>query len=64
MNVRSFFTDIGAIVYFAKIIEWEFPNFSVSRCFDALLNLQNILEKQGCIESREHRFFLVCKKFN
>lgn len=23
------FKDIGAIVYFAKIIEWEFPNFSV-----------------------------------
>jgi SAM-dependent methyltransferase len=56
------FFDVGAVVYFAKIIEWEFPGFTVSECFNALLKLQRILEEQGCIESREHRFYLVCIK--
>jgi len=56
------FVDVGAVVYFAKIIEWEFPGFSVNRCFDALLGLQKIIEEKEYIESREHRFFLVCKK--
>lgn len=56
------FTDVGAIVYFAKIIEWEFPNFSVSKCFDALLQLQKLMEAQGFVESREHRFLMVCAK--
>jgi hypothetical protein len=56
------FSDVGAVVYFSKIIEWEFPGFSVQKCFDALLGLQKIIEEQNYIESRAHRFFLVCKK--
>ena len=56
------FTDVGAVVYLAKTIEWEFPGFSVHRCFDALLGLQNTIEEQAYIESREHRFYLICKK--
>ncbi|MCL2408772.1 MAG: class I SAM-dependent methyltransferase [Oscillospiraceae bacterium] len=56
------FLDVSAVVYYAKIIEWEFPAFSVDSCFDALLNLQNILEKQGYIEACWHRFYLVCKR--
>ena len=56
------FTDVGAVVYFAKVIEWEFMGFSVERCKDRLLQLQSLIEKQGYIESREHRFILVCRK--
>ncbi|SHI44513.1 class I SAM-dependent methyltransferase [Lutispora thermophila] len=56
------FFDIGALVYFAKIIEWEFPNFSVERCYEKLCQLQSILEKQGFVESREHRFIIVARK--
>lgn len=56
------FYDIGALVYFAKIIEWEFPGFSVESCFDALCQLHDVIEKQGCVESKEHRFLLVLKK--
>jgi len=59
---KLLFSDIGAIVYFAKIIEWEFPGFSVQRCFNALMGLQKTIEEQAYVESREHRFFLVCKK--
>lgn len=56
------FFDIGALVYFAKIIEWEFPEFSVERCFEKLLSLQSIVESNGCVESVEHRFLIVAKK--
>jgi SAM-dependent methyltransferase len=59
---RIRFADVGAVIYFAKIIEWEFPNFSVKRCLLSLQTLQNLIEEQGYIESRGHRFFLVCKK--
>ena len=53
------FSDVGAVVYFAKIIEWEFPGFSVERRFDALLRLQGELEERGFVESRGHRFYAV-----
>ena len=56
------FYDVGALVWFARIIEWEFPGFSVERCRDRLLRAQELLERNGCIEGRIHRFLLVCKK--
>lgn len=56
------FFDIGALVWFARIIEWEFPGFSVERCRDRLLRAQQLLERNGCVEGRIHRFMLVCSK--
>ena len=56
------FSDVGALVWFARIIEWEFPGFSVERCRDRLLRAQELLERNGCIEGRIHRFLLVCEK--
>jgi SAM-dependent methyltransferase len=58
----SRYYDIGALVYYCKIIQWEFPNFSVERCLEPLLNLQKELEEKGYIESIEHRFFIVAIK--
>jgi len=56
------FYDIGALVYFAKIIEWEFSNFSVDRCFDNLYELKKELEQKGYVSGTEHRFLIVAKK--
>ncbi|WP_410771039.1 class I SAM-dependent methyltransferase [Fontibacillus sp. BL9] len=56
------FFDIGALVYFAKIIEWEFPGFSVDRCFGQLCKLQESLNQDGFVTSREHRFFILTRK--
>lgn len=56
------FFDVGALVWFARIIEWEFPDFSVDSCLDQLLNAQKILEKNGCIQGRIHRFLLAAQK--
>ena len=56
------FYDIGALVFFARIIEWEFPDFTVERCFDKLYELQQKLERDGYVESIEHRFFIEAIK--
>ena len=56
------FYDVGALVWFARIIEWEFPGFEVEKCLDRLHAAQALLEKQGFIEGRIHRFLLVAKK--
>lgn len=55
------FYDVGAIVYFAKIIQWEFPGFSVDNCFSELCQLHEELKEKQYIESYEHRFIVVCK---
>lgn len=56
------FFDIGALTYYAKIIEWEFPNFSVKKCFDGLVKAQKIIEETGEICGTQHRFLIVAKK--
>lgn len=45
-----YFYDVGALVYFAKIIEWEFPGFSVDACFGNLCKLQKELDANGFIK--------------
>ena len=56
------FYDVGALVWFARIIQWEFPDFSVDTCLEGLLNAQKILEQKGCIEGKIHRFLLVAQR--
>lgn len=59
---QAYYYDVGAFVYMAKIIEWEFPGFSIERCFDKLLELQRQVETQGYFTSKEHRYLLVLRK--
>lgn len=56
------FYDVGAFVWFARIIEWEFPDFSVDKCFSQLLEMQKRIDADGKIEGTIHRFLIVAKK--
>lgn len=56
------FYDVGALVWFARVIEWEFRGFSVERCLPGLLKAQRTLEQTGCIEGTIHRFLLTVRK--
>ena len=56
------FYDVGAFVWFACIIEWEFPGFSVERCFDKLLKMQKVIEEKGEIKGTVHRYLIAARK--
>ena len=58
------FYDVGAFVWFAHIIEWEFPGFSVDKCFDKLLEMQEEIDKNGKFVGTIHRYLLVARKKN
>jgi hypothetical protein len=49
-------------VWFARIIQWEFPNFSVDTHLENLLKVQRMVEETGEVEGRTHRFLLVAQK--
>ncbi len=57
-----YFYDVGAFVWFAHIIEWEFPGFSVDRCFDRLLQMQETIERRGRVAGTTHRYLIVARK--
>ncbi len=56
------FSDMGAVVYLAKIIEWEFPDFSVERCFDRLYDMYGDFLKGDKIVTYQHRFVIAAYK--
>lgn len=56
------FFDVGALVWFARVIPWEFPGFSVERCLPQLEKAQALLEQEGCVNGTIHRYLLVAQK--
>ena len=56
------FYDVGALVWFARVILWEFPDFSVDAHLHKLLHAQHIVEENGYVEGKTHRFLLVAQK--
>lgn len=56
------FYDVGAFVWFARIIEWEFPEFSVDKCFEQLLQMHKTMEEKGEVKGTTHRYLIVARK--
>ena len=56
------FFDLGAIAYFAKIISWEFIDFSVVRHFNKFIELNEKIKETGYIVSTEHRIMIISEK--
>lgn len=56
------FWDVGALVWFARVLPWEFPGFSVDACRERLCRAQEILDRNGVIEGTIHRYLLVAQK--
>ena len=56
------FYDVAALVWFARVIPWEFPDFSVDTHLENLLQAQLLLERDGYIQGNTHRFLLVAQK--
>lgn len=56
------FFDVGAFVWFARVIPWEFKGFSVDKCFEKLLEMQKIIEEKRFVEGTIHRYMIVARK--
>jgi len=56
------FYDVGALVWFARIIDWEFPYFEVEKYQENLFKAQKIIEQDGVIKGKIHRYYFVARK--
>ncbi|GCE45634.1 hypothetical protein EI42_03555 [Thermosporothrix hazakensis] len=56
------FYDVGALVFYLKVIEWQIPDFSVERYFERLLEPHGRIQREGSIVSHSHRFFVKARK--
>lgn len=60
--VTDRYLDTGALVWYAKVLPWEFKDFSVEGSFEKLLELDALCEKQGYIPHTQHRFIMIARK--
>ena len=59
---ESIITDIGALVFHLKIISWQIADFSVERYYDKLVGIHNMIQKNGDLRIKSHRFLIVAIK--
>ncbi|MGL4695993.1 class I SAM-dependent methyltransferase [Enterococcus larvae] len=55
------FYDMDALIYYARTISWEFPDFSVENNFHELLHVNEGLTRNGYVYSQQHRFVFVAR---
>lgn len=60
--LESNFYDIGAVVFYLKVIEWQIEGFSVDKYEQRLRDMHNLIEKQGAFYATEQRFLIEAKK--
>jgi SAM-dependent methyltransferase len=60
--LESNFYDIGAVVFYLKIIEWQIEDFSVEKYNQRLRDMHWLIEQQGAFYATEHRFLIEAKK--
>lgn len=56
------FFDIGAVVFYLKIISWQIADFSVERYYDRLAQIHNIIQETGKFVVNSHRFLIEARK--
>ena len=56
------FYDVGALVFYAKIVVWVFPGFSVKTHLEKLFDCQRQIEKNGFLQGTGHRFLIAARK--
>lgn len=61
-KIRYRFQDIGAVVYYLKVCEWQIPGFSIENYLEPLEKMHQLIEEQGAFFSSGERFFIKCEK--
>lgn len=59
---RTRFYDLGAVLYYLKIIEWQIPNFTIDGYRDRLENIYRRIRNDGYFDVTCHRFIVMARK--
>jgi SAM-dependent methyltransferase len=61
-RLRTAFDDVGAVVYFLRLVVWIVPGFTVDRYRDRLLALHEHIERNGPFVAHASRFLIEAKR--
>jgi SAM-dependent methyltransferase len=61
-RLRTEFLDVGAVVYFLRLVVWTVPGFTVDRYRDRLRALHDGIERDGPFVTHASRFLIEATK--
>jgi hypothetical protein len=61
-HLHRVFYDIGAVVYFLRLVPWIVPGFSVPEYRDALRELHETIEHHGAFKTSASRTLIEATK--
>jgi SAM-dependent methyltransferase len=61
-QVRTVFYDVGAVIYFLRLVVWIVPDFTVDRYRDRLHELHEHIEREGSFVAHATRFLIEAQK--
>src|SRR5438270_610612 len=61
-SLRTVFYDVGAVVYFLRLVVWIVPDFSVERHRRQLESLHEVMEAEGSFVTYARRFLIEAPK--
>lgn len=56
------FHDIGAVVYFLRVVVWTVPDFTIDRYRSRLRQLHDHIEAEGAFETTSSRFLIDARR--
>ena len=59
---RTAFFDVGAVVYFLRLVPWIVPGFSVTEYREPLVELHQVIRRDGGFETTSSRTLVHAKK--
>jgi SAM-dependent methyltransferase len=59
---ENYFLDVGAVVYYLKVIEWQIPGFDIQQSRDKLKQLHQHILENGYFQTLTHRFLIIAEK--
>ncbi len=59
---RTVFYDIGAVVYFLRLVPWIVPGFTVGKYRDPLRKLHDVIQRDGAFETTAARVLVDAEK--
>ena len=60
--IKEYFKDIGAVVFYLRIISWQIPNFKINENINKFKELHSIIQKDGQFTTHGHRFLIIARK--
>lgn len=61
---KEHFRDIGAVVFYLRMISWQVPDFDIDKNVSNFKELNVKIQKTGQFTTHSHRFLIIAKKMD